>query len=160
MFFTETLRMYPSLPTLNRRCTKDYTLRDTNIVIEKGTRVLIPALGLQMDPEFYPNPEKFDPDRFTEENKKMRHPFVHLPFGDGPRNCIGWFGFYRIRYIYHCIFVFPGLRFGQMQSKIGIATIIKNFRLSVSASSKPLEFMPSSFLLQPKQTIYLKAEKV
>ncbi|XP_063929697.1 cytochrome P450 6a2-like [Zophobas morio] len=137
----ETLRMYPSLPTLNRRCTKDYTLRDTNIVIEKGTRVLIPALGLQMDPEFYPNPEKFDPDRFTEENKKMRHPFVHLPFGDGPRNCIG-------------------LRFGQMQSKIGIATIVKNFQLSVSASAKPLEFNFSSFLLQPKKTIYLKIQKV
>ena len=89
LFFTETLRMYPPLPTLNRRCTKDYTLRDTNVVLEKGTRVLISALGLQMDPEFYPNPKKFDPDRFSEESKKMRHPFVYLPFGDGPRNCIG-----------------------------------------------------------------------
>lgn len=83
--------MYPSLVTLNRRCTKDYNLQDTDIVIEKGTQLLISTLGLHMDSEFYPEPEKFDPNRFSEENKKTRHPFVYLPFGDGPRNCIGLF---------------------------------------------------------------------
>ena len=83
--------MYPPLATLNRRCSKDYTLRDTNIKINKGTRVLISTLGLHMDPDFFPDPEKFDPDRFSDENRAGRHPFVHLPFGDGPRNCIGKF---------------------------------------------------------------------
>ena len=85
--------MYPPLPNLNRRCTKNYTLPDTNVVVEEGTSLLISALGLHMDPEYYPEPEKFDPERFSEENKKARHPFVHLPFGDGPRNCIGRFNF-------------------------------------------------------------------
>lgn len=83
--------MYPPLATLNRRCSKNYTLRDTDIEIVKGTRVLISTLGLHMDPDYFPDPEKFDPERFNDENKKSRHQFVYLPFGDGPRNCIGKF---------------------------------------------------------------------
>lgn len=83
------MRMYPPVPSLTRTCVQDYKLRDTDIVIEKGTSVLISSYGLHTDPEYFPNPGKYDPDRFTPENIKERHPFVHLPFGDGPRNCIG-----------------------------------------------------------------------
>jgi cytochrome P450 family 6 len=42
-----------------------------------------------MDPEVFPDPERYDPERFSEENKKARHPFMYLPFGDGPKYCIG-----------------------------------------------------------------------
>lgn len=87
--FIETLRMYPPVPTLTRICVQDYKMKNTDVVIEKDTSILISTLGLQRDPEYFPNPDKFDPERFSEENKKNRHPFVHLPFGDGPRNCIG-----------------------------------------------------------------------
>jgi cytochrome P450 family 6 len=139
--FNETLRMYPPLVTLNRRCVKDYTLRDTDVVIEKGTPVLISTLGLHMDPEHYPEPETFDPERFNEQNKQQRHSFTHLPFGDGPRNCIG-------------------LRFGMMQSKIGIATVVKNFKLSVSPATKPIQFDPYTFLLKSTNEVYLRAERV
>ncbi|XP_063929830.1 cytochrome P450 6a8-like [Zophobas morio] len=137
----ETLRKYPPLTTLNRRCTKDYTLRDTDVVIEEGTPVLISTLGLHTDPDFYPEPEKFDPERFSEENKKDRHQFVHLPFGDGPRNCIG-------------------LRFGLMQSKIGVITTIKNFKVLDSSWTKPVEFDPYTFMLNTSDKIYLRFEKV
>lgn len=50
---------------------------------------MIPVFALHRDPEYYPNPDVFDPDRFTPENKKLRPPCTYLPFGDGPRNCIG-----------------------------------------------------------------------
>lgn len=46
-------------------------------------------MGLHHDPEYYPNPEKFDPERFSEENKSKRPAYTYLPFGDGPRICIG-----------------------------------------------------------------------
>lgn len=138
---SETLRMYPPLTTLTRRCTKDYTLRDTDIIIEKGTSVLISTLGLHMDPEHFPNPEIFDPERFSEENKKNIRPFTYIPFGDGPRNCIG-------------------LRFGVMQSKIGIATIIKNFNLTVASKCKPVELDPYMFLLKSINPVKLQAERI
>lgn len=50
---------------------------------------MISTYGLGRDPEYFPDPEKFDPDRFSVENKALRHQYVHLTFGEGPRNCIG-----------------------------------------------------------------------
>lgn len=81
--------MYPPLPLLLRVCTKEYTIPNTNIVIEKGTSVMIPILGLQRDPDIYPDPMKFNPDRMSAENKVSRHKFANLPFGEGPRMCMG-----------------------------------------------------------------------
>lgn len=91
MFFlvSETLRKYPTVPFIARECTKNCYLPEINAAVEKGTRVFLPVLGLHHDPELYPDPEKFDPERFSPENKKNRHPMSYLPFGDGPRICIG-----------------------------------------------------------------------
>lgn len=68
---------------------KDYKVPDSDLTIEKGTRCLIPIVAIHHDEEYYPEPMVFDPERFSEENKKGRHPFAHIPFGEGPRMCIG-----------------------------------------------------------------------
>ena len=87
--FLETLRKYPPVALLTRKCNKDYRVPKSDIRLEKGIGVGIPVLALHMDPEYYPNPEKFDPERFSEENKNSRPAFTWLPFGEGPRLCIG-----------------------------------------------------------------------
>lgn len=85
----ESLRKYPPVPVLDRECSRPYKIPGTDAVLEQGVHVHIPVYALHRDPEYYPNPEKFDPERFTEENKKARPQFTYLPFGDGPRICIG-----------------------------------------------------------------------
>lgn len=72
-----------------RSCNKAYRIPGTDIILEPGTQIRIATLGIHNDPEYYPDPDKFDPDRFSEENKAKRPPFSFLAFGEGPRNCIG-----------------------------------------------------------------------
>nr|XP_046491929.1 uncharacterized protein LOC124223738 [Neodiprion pinetum] len=138
---SETLRKYPSLPVLNRECTKDIELSDTGLCVTKGTPILIPVLGLHRDPEIYPNPEKFDPERFTEENIAKRHQFSYLAFGEGPRNCIG-------------------MRFGLIQTKVGLVSLLSRYRFKPSPNLKvPIELDKGNFVLSPKGGVKLRIEK-
>lgn len=99
---SETLRKYPPLGVIPRVCTKDYTIPGTDIVIEKDTFTHIPTLGLHMDPEYFPNPEQFDPERFNKENKENIKDFTYIPFGEGPRMCLGMYSFF-VTQIHPCI---------------------------------------------------------
>lgn len=114
---------------LNRECVKEYQVSDTDMTIEKGTQVMIPVFALHRDERYYPNPEKFDPTRFSNENKsgKTIIEMPYLPFGDGPRNCIG-------------------LRMGKMTTKVGVASILQKFniRLGDVHIGKDLKFAPSA----------------
>jgi cytochrome P450 len=57
--------------------------------VEVGTPVAIPVYSIHNDPQYYPDPDCYNPERFSEENKKERHKQSYLPFGDGPRMCLG-----------------------------------------------------------------------
>lgn len=59
------------------------------MVLEKGTGVLIPMLGLHYDSQYFEKPEMFHPDRFCDESSETLSPYVYFPFGEGPRSCIG-----------------------------------------------------------------------
>lgn len=90
-FFSETLRISPPGTYVERICTRDYKIPDTDVVLEKNTILQIPVWALQMDPEYFENPEEFNPERFSPENKKNILQCTYAPFGEGPRNCIGAF---------------------------------------------------------------------
>jgi cytochrome P450 family 6 len=85
---SETVRKYPALPILNRECTKDYQIPESEFKVEKGTSIIISLMGLHRDPKYFPEPEKFDPSRFAEATKNYDET-AYMPFGEGPRNCIG-----------------------------------------------------------------------
>jgi cytochrome P450 family 6 len=87
--FAESLRKHPPVARVDRSCTQPYTIPGTNIELEKDSAVAIPIMGLHHDPQYYPQPQVFDPNRFLPAEKVTRSPYVFLPFGTGPRNCIG-----------------------------------------------------------------------
>jgi len=142
-FFLETLRLYTVLPVLNRECLEDYEVPGhPKYVIKKGMPVLIPCGAMHRDEKLYANPNTFNPDNFSPERVKERDSVEWLPFGDGPRNCIG-------------------MRFGQMQARIGLALLIKDFKFSVCEKTTiPMTYNKEMFLIASNSGIYLKAERV
>ncbi|RZC32715.1 cytochrome P450 6a2, partial [Asbolus verrucosus] len=123
----ETLRKYPPVAMLNRITVKPYKIPETEAVVDVGTPVIISVLGLHRDPDYFPDPLEFDPERFNGDNKVV--PFTYLPFGDGPRNCIG-------------------LRFGLMQTKLGLASLLNDFKFFPSDKSpRHLAIDPSTTTL-------------
>lgn len=87
---SETVRYWPPAPGLDRVCVKDYNYDDGEykFTIEKGTSLMIPIYGLHFDEKYWENPKKFDPERFSHENREKIVPGTYAPFGIGPRNCI------------------------------------------------------------------------
>lgn len=81
--------MYPLTSTLDRQVDKDYTFKETGLTIQKGTGILIPVCGMHFDPDYFPDPYTFDPERFNDINKPLIKSHMYMPFGDGPRICIG-----------------------------------------------------------------------
>nr|KAG5685417.1 hypothetical protein BaRGS_008712 [Batillaria attramentaria] len=76
--------------------------------VAKGTRVLVPVISIHRDPAIWPDPMTFDPERHTPEARATRHPYAFMPFGLGPRNCIG-------------------MRLAQLEIRMAIATILQHF---------------------------------
>lgn len=83
------MRINPVVYSVSREVKEDYQVPNSSIVLEKGILVVVPSISIQRDPDIYPDPLKFDPDRFSPEEMNKRNPFCFIPFGEGPRICIG-----------------------------------------------------------------------
>jgi len=88
---SETLRKYPLLFALFRVASKTYRVPNDSLIIKKGQKIIIPTFSLHFDPRYFSDPEVFNPERFSTKEKAMRPNGVYLPFGDGPRICIGMY---------------------------------------------------------------------
>ncbi|XP_031834821.2 cytochrome P450 6a2 [Nomia melanderi] len=138
---SETLRKYPPIGTLNRVCTKEQWIDEEGVTVPLGVPVIIPVFGIHRDPDIYPEPEKFDPERFSEENIKARHSYAYLPFGEGPRICIG-------------------LRFGLLQVKIAVINTLLKHRVKPTPNTPDtLEYETGSIVLLPKGGVHLNIER-
>ncbi|XP_031345759.1 probable cytochrome P450 6a13 isoform X2 [Photinus pyralis] len=89
MVILETLRKYPILSFIQRESLHHYTIPETGLQLERGTGIIVPIRGFHHNPMYFPDPEVYDPERFSDENKQQRDSNLILAFGIGPRNCIG-----------------------------------------------------------------------
>lgn len=117
MVVCESLRKHAPAVAIDRVCTKPYTIQpvlphEHPVHLKVGDVVWLPIAGIHHNEKYHPNPSKFDPERFSEENKKNIYPYSYIPFGSGPRNCIG-------------------SRFALMECKTLIFHILSNFELTV-----------------------------
>ncbi|XP_026729654.1 cytochrome P450 6B5-like [Trichoplusia ni] len=112
--FKEAMRIFPSLGTLHRVCARKYTIPGLNVALDPGVKIIVPLQAIQNDEKYFDNPSQFIPDRFNDPNV-LRHKYSYMPFGEGPRACIG-------------------ARLGEMQSLAGLAAVLHKF--SVEPASK------------------------
>ncbi|CAH2094089.1 unnamed protein product [Euphydryas editha] len=133
----ETLRIYPVLGFVTREVSEEYTL-PTGLQLEKGTRIHVPVFYMHRNPEYFPEPEEFRPERFYGDAEKNIIPYTFMPFGEGSRICIG-------------------LRFSKMPLGAAILTIFKNYRVELTEGMPlKLEFDPRAFATQANCDIHLK----
>ena len=136
---TESQRLCPPVSQVNRECSEDYDLN--GIHIPAGTEILIPIYALHHDPDAWQDPEKFDPERFRGPAKEARHAFQFLPFGAGPRNCIG-------------------MRFALMEIKIALVRILTKYKFVQSSETQvPLIIHPGA-TLSAKGGVRVRVETV
>ncbi|CAG2119864.1 unnamed protein product [Medioppia subpectinata] len=112
----ETLRLYNPLVVLFRMANEDYKLGDTGITIPKGMMVNLDVQSIHRNPDYYPNPDRWDPERFLPENRDQLAPHSYMPFGIGPRNCVG-------------------MRFGLMEAKTAVVCLVQKFRFTRSVNT-------------------------
>ncbi len=84
---SEALRLYPPFWMIDREAVADDRVGDT--IIPAGSMVIVYVYGAHHTPRYWDNPEIFDPERFSKENEAQHPPFTYVPFGGGPRGCIG-----------------------------------------------------------------------
>nr|ARO89867.1 cytochrome P450 Cyp3a24 [Andrias davidianus] len=135
MVVNETLRMYPPAGRLERVCKN--TIEINGQTIPEGMVTMIPIHVLHRDPEYWPEPEEFNPERFSKENKETQDPYSFLPFGTGPRNCIG-------------------MRFALLNMKVAITVLLQHFTFQTCSETPiPMELDTRGFI-KPKKPNMLK----
>ncbi|XP_029361334.1 cytochrome P450 3A27-like [Echeneis naucrates] len=137
MVMNESMRLYPIGNRLERIA--KVSVEVNGVTIPKGTATVIPVYTLHRDPALWPEPEIFKPERFSKENKDNIDPYAFLPFGAGPRNCIG-------------------MRFALLMMKLAIVEVLQNFSIvTCKETDIPMVLANDGFTI-PKNPIKLKLE--
>ncbi|XP_033120772.1 cytochrome P450 3A56-like [Anneissia japonica] len=132
----EVLRLYPPAIYVERQCNETCTIN--GVTFPKDVQVFLAVWTVHREPEYYPDPETFDPERFSSEEIKKRPQSTFLSFGGGPRVCIGQ-------------------RFSLVEIKIALIRILQKYRLETSAKTEIPPSLGKTGILAPVNGVTLKA---
>jgi len=124
----ESLRLYGSVPSIGRVTSQDVEIEGH--VIPAGTEISLNMMVLHRDEKYFPNPERFDPDRFFSDSVPEKHPYAFTPFSARPRNCIGQ-------------------KFAMMEVKVILSSILRKFNVHAEVPMKDILMAPE-LVLKPK----------
>ncbi|XP_025192941.1 cytochrome P450 9e2-like [Melanaphis sacchari] len=142
MVLEEVSRLYSITLIIFRQATKNYKVPGQSLVIEKGQRIVIPIYAIHNDPKYYPNPDTFDPERFSAEEKSKRPNGSYIPFGDGPRLCIG-------------------KRLAELEIKFILTEILLKYEvLPCEKTEIPINIRGSGSLVNPKNGVWLSFKPI
>jgi cytochrome P450 family 6 len=136
----ETLRKYPPNIVLRRETSTEYKLDDYNVTLPKHLTLEINHYSIHHCEQYYPNPEKFIPDRFLPENRHKIVPYSYLPFGLGPRNCVG-------------------MRFALMQAKLCLALTVNKYRFIRSGGEEEMICIKDHYRLLIPDKAFIQIQK-
>jgi cytochrome P450 len=131
----ESLRLYPPIHIGNRRAAVDLQFRDR--LIPAGTRVLYSIYLSHRDPRYWSEPDRFDPDRFAPGSKCKPEPFVYLPFGGGPRFCVG-------------------AAFAQTEAIVILARLLQRFEFDLMPAAV---YPRMGATLEPRPAVWMRARR-
>ncbi|CAG2171092.1 unnamed protein product, partial [Oppiella nova] len=134
-FLSEVQRRHSNTQPMARVAASDYRLGDTGITIKAGQQIEVPNYALHYSDQYYEQPYQFDPERFMPENKHKIKPYAYLPFGAGPRNCIG-------------------MRFALLIVKLALAHMVKRYRFyRCPQTDVPVQYKPFIHMISPKRVV-------
>lgn len=133
----EALRLYPPVPKVGRVLSEDVQLDEYKIPM--GCMIGVHIYYLHRDERFFPDPEKFEPDRFLPENTAGRHPYAYIPFSAGSRNCIG-------------------RKFAQYEELSVLSSIFRNFKVKTVDKREDVK-VASEIILRPLNGINVTIER-
>ncbi|KAK5646494.1 hypothetical protein RI129_004958 [Pyrocoelia pectoralis] len=136
MVIKEVMRIYPPVPLFGRSLNEDIEFEGN--ILPKGLSVSINTFCLHNDPKVFPQPERFDPSRFSTENCSNRSPYAYVPFSGGTRNCIGQ-------------------RFAMIELKLTLCEVLKRFELIPVSGHKPQLYVDAILRSRNDLPIMIKA---
>ncbi len=139
MVYAESMRLYPPAWVVARTATEDYTMR-TGERIPRGAHLIISQMVVHHDERWWPEPTRFDPERFTPQAKAARPRFAYFPFGGGARYCIG-----------------EG--FAWMEGVLMLATVLRDWQLRLPDPAQESVEITPKFTIRPKGPVDVIAEK-
>ncbi|CAF0836423.1 unnamed protein product [Didymodactylos carnosus] len=134
----ESLRLLPSVPSIGREAQEDLTYNGHKILAGQTCYILIKAIHL--DPKYFPEPNKFNPDRFLPENSAQHsHHFAFVPFSAGTRNCIGQ-------------------RFAMLEEKVFLSTLLRKFSLTTTQTIEDIR-LAEEIIMRAVDPIYITLKR-